>query len=217
LVLRSDSNFGREEVWLQFRLTYEGELLPSFNNTKRGGHKHFVRRKFHPQLRRLWEITPSLSEMQFPLDENILTVRAPLAPRMAEHLASTRLLGGYRFVPLVTEELALWCGLDILFLRPGRAGRILSAGDIDNRIKTIVDALKRPTNLEEIGNSSPGYAEDPFYCLLDDDSHVAQLAVETDELLEPVGGGIPSARDARIVITVTLRPAVVSMRNLAFA
>jgi hypothetical protein len=55
VVYRSDSEFDKQESdLLQFRLTYEGMLHPSSNGTKRGAHKHDIRRHFHPQLKKLW-------------------------------------------------------------------------------------------------------------------------------------------------------------------
>jgi hypothetical protein len=216
VVYRSDSEFDKQgNGSLQFRLTYEGILHPSSNGAKRGEHKHTIRRQFHPQLKRLWEVFPQLKK-PFPLPDEVLTLGGPLPSDVIERLAENRPLGRYRFVPLVTEELSLWCGLDILFLRPGGANAVYKSGDLDNRIKTIVDALKRPTMLDEIGDNSPVTGEDPFYCLLDDDSLVAKLSVEADELLQHIGGGVPNDKDARLVITVTIRPSRVQWNNLAF-
>ena len=118
VVYRSDSDFDKQgNDLLQFRLTYEGILHPSSNWTKRGSHKHDIRRQFHPQLKRLWEVSSQLRN-PFPLPDEVLTVGGRLPVDAIEHLASNRPLGQYRFVPLVTEELSLWCGLDILFLAP---------------------------------------------------------------------------------------------------
>jgi hypothetical protein len=215
-VYRSDSEFDKQgNDSLQFRLTYEGILHPSSNGAKRGEHKHAIRRQFHPQLKRLWEVFPQLKK-PFPLPDEVITIGGPLPSDVIERLAENRPLGKYRFVPLVTEELSLWCGLDILFLRPGGANAVYKSGDLDNRIKTIVDALKRPTMLDEIGDNSPVTGEDPFYCLLDDDSLVAKLSVEADELLQHVGGDVPHEKDARLVITVTVRPSRVQWNNLVF-
>jgi hypothetical protein len=47
---------------MEFRLTYEGILLGSSSGNPRGKHKHEVRRVFHKQLRRFWDIHPYLRE-----------------------------------------------------------------------------------------------------------------------------------------------------------
>ncbi len=60
---------------------------------------------------------------------------------------------GYRFVPLVREEISLLCSVGILFLRRDIPGSLLSAGDIDNRIKTVIDTLRRPRNATRTGGA----------------------------------------------------------------
>jgi hypothetical protein len=213
---KSDPDYLSEECSaLQFRLTYEGELRPATNRQPRATHKHSIRKKLHWQLKRLWEIIPNLQALAAPVPHST-------DPRerngMISYLAGDRPLGSYHFVPLVTEVLNLWCGIEILFLRPSPPGRVFDSGDIDNRIKTLFDAFKRPTQLQDVGDYlSPERGEDPFFCLLDDDSLVAKLTVETDTLLEPLAGGIPDEADARLIITVTLRPATVTIKNLGFA
>jgi hypothetical protein len=52
---------------------------------------------------------------------------------------------------------------------------------------------------------APGSDEVPFYCLLEDDSLITKIAVETDQLLEDVGPQ-PDQNHVRLIITVRLRP-----------
>ena len=126
---------------------------------------------------------------------------------------------GYRFVPLVQERFSLLCSLDILFLRRDIPGSVISAGDIDNRIKTVIDALRRPRNQEDLVDDdvNPDPDEDPFFCLLEDDKQVSHFAVETDTLLDPPTDDDADYRKAKLVITVELRPYYVTMLNLSFA
>ena len=49
---------------------------------------------------------------------------------------------GFNFVPLVTKELDLICSLDILLLRPRVTIDSAWTGDVDNRLKTLIDALQ---------------------------------------------------------------------------
>jgi hypothetical protein len=120
---------------------------------------------------------------------------------------------GFNFVPLVTSELELACELDILFLRPDRPGR-LWAGDIDNRLKTLFDALAIPTEHEGYGLRSPGGDEKPFFCLLEDDKLITKIGVETDQLLDWATG--QANETAHLVITVRLRPQEVTWGNIQF-
>jgi len=135
-----------------------------------------------------------------------------------EYLADNYKIQNHQIIPLVTSGLSLWCGLDILFLRSSAPGKILSSGDIDNRIKTLFDALKRPTQLSDFGPQyqPPHESEQPFFVLLEDDSLVAKLSVETDMMLEPLIGGIPEDTDTRLVITVSLRPMDTNIVNMGF-
>jgi hypothetical protein len=91
--------------------------------------------------------------------------------------------GGRGFVPLVTEEMCLKCSLDILFLRPDVSGKLFQGGDIDNRLKTLFDALRLPQHAEGMGAVPVDVDEDPMYCLLEDDSLITEVRIVTDQLL----------------------------------
>lgn len=116
--------------------------------------------------------------------------------------------GGYRFVPLVTEDLALICAIEILFLRPDPPGSLIQSGDIDNRLKTLFDALRMPgPDAAELGGNNPREDESPFYCLLQDDRLISRVSVETDVLLQPTSPeNADNPNDARLLITVKLKP-----------
>ena len=111
------------------------------------------------------------------------------------------------------------CSLEILFLRRDVPGSVIHAGDLDNRIKTLIDALRRPQSAQELrGFEIPNEDEVPFYCLLEDDRLVTSLSVETDTLLDPADGENGEDKGhVKLVIGVTLRPFHVTMFNLSFA
>lgn len=220
---------------VRFRLTYEGELRSNQKDEDNGyvplaKHKHSIRRGFHRQLKSLWETNKFLNEHEvYPTD--YVTGRSPDTDaskrdglgvtdrlRLVNAIADQYVENGYRFVPLVRESTFLLCGLDVLFLRrdfPG--GGVISAGDIDNRVKTLIDALRKPKSAAELSGIQPGQDENPFFCLLEDDSQVSSLSVEADRLLAPPSGKESQASQVRIVVTVTLRPYHVTMFNLGFA
>jgi hypothetical protein len=116
---------------------------------------------------------------------------------------------------MVTANLHLIVGIDILFLRPDVPGRVVWAGDIDNRLKTLLDALRIPEAAENYSARTPSADETPFFCLLEDDKLITKVAVETDRLLEPVSSP-PRQDDARLVITVRLRPYEMNLENIPF-
>ena len=105
-----------------------------------------------------------------------------------EERANTFARYGYRFVPLIGEPWTLAVRLDLIFLRRDDAtGLVKSGGDIDNRIKVFFDGLRMPQNGTEIPKDrpAPGEDEDPFYCLMDDDKAITEIAISTDRLLRP--------------------------------
>jgi hypothetical protein len=137
---------------------------------------------------------------------------------MSEVIADRYQEFGYRFVPLVRDEIFLTCSLSILFLRRDRPGGVIEAGDIDNRIKTLIDALRRPRSSNELlKNESPQDGENPFFVLMEDDKQVSHLEVETDLLLDPLTDSDADQRKVRLIITVELKPYDITLFNLSFA
>jgi hypothetical protein len=206
---------------MQFRLTYDGPLAATQGNEVGGPtkqqHRHEIRAAFHSQLKRLWEITPFLNGEQ--TGPSYLTLEeSPEPPRHdVESLAEKYRQSDWRFVPLVTEDLNLMCQLDILFLRPHphKPGQVISGGDLDNRLKTLLDALRMPVENEGYyWKHQPGFQEKPFYCLLADDKLITKVSVETDQLLELLDS--QNSNDVRLVITVRVRPYEMNPWNLPF-
>lgn len=125
-------------------------------------------------MKRLWEITPALRTGKGTGPESITVGPDPTVHHVAL-LALRHKHFGFNFVPLVTYELDLICGLDILFLRPISPG-ILWAGDIDNRIKMLLDALAIPLASDDYSSRNPAPEEQPFYCLLEQDKLITKLS-----------------------------------------
>jgi hypothetical protein len=131
------------------------------------------------------------------------------------NLSLLRPLHGFTFAPLVSETIHLVAELDVQVLWPQQPGAIItSGGDIDNRLKTLLDALKIPSEPTALPvGTSPGSDEDPFFCLLEDDSLVTKLAVDTDRLLEPIS----SASEVELWIRVRTRQLQVLMGTIGLA
>ncbi len=205
---------------MEFRLTYQGELFssqPTDTQSKvdrRAGHKHSIRRVFHKQLKRLWEITPFLKNGGGGGPVALVTGKGHSPVYDIASLAKRHALYGWNFVPLVTQDLDLLCGLEILFLRPDKPGK-LWAGDIDNRIKTLFDTLRIPDAQENYSHKQRLDGENPFFCLLEKDELITKVSVETDQLLdfdernEKIG-------DVKLVMTVRIRPYEMTLGNLEF-
>jgi hypothetical protein len=167
---------------MEFRLLYAGEWIKA---SRSGGHvweKHALRKHFHEQLKTLWSVHPVLSYYQ----KNRLEYHGEgPAPTMEETIAKRYKISDTGFIPLVTQHNGLVCELDITFLRPGEIGAIVKhGGDIDNRLKVLLDSLQRPTEGGQIRDREGDEpTPNPTYCLLQDDSLITKLSVTVDRLL----------------------------------
>jgi hypothetical protein len=141
---------------VEFTLFYRGDL-----KANRGAEdKHASRRHFHPQLKALGA--------QKPLSD----FRTLLEPRSQNNgLSVLRSVGMHTFAPLVCEAVHLVAELRIDLLRPEAPGaKVTQGGDIDNRFKTLLDALKVPAQPNALPNgSTPDADEAPFYFLSEED------------------------------------------------
>lgn len=197
---------------MEFRLTYAGKLLAHRNNKQqdRSLHVHEIRKEFHQQLRNLWKEHPVLKR-GYPSGSHI--------PDPETMWGETINQDGFIWKPIVTERNGLICALDILMLREGRPGEVRA--DMDNRLKTLFDALRMAKNSLELGEGTkkgkqePESEEYPFYVLLEDDRLITHISVTSDMLLEPVKGAEPETA-VRLVINVTVRPYNVTINNADF-
>jgi hypothetical protein len=85
--------------------------------------------------------------------------------------------------------------LDVLLLTHHAAKR---PGDLDNRLKTLIDGLTRPQNPQQQASitASP---QEPLYCLLDDDDLVQRVSVDSRRWYESA-----DPDEVLVVITATL-------------
>ena len=160
---------------MEFTLIYQGPLKPN----GRPKDKQSIRRVFHTQLQELVKL-PNVAKYGPP--PGIVTYNYE-----PKDIFSKRQVGQFNFAALVNERLHLIAGLNITMLRPEAPGSIVKkGGDIDNLLKTLLDSLKMPKETNEIPrDDSPKEDENPFYCLLEDDSLITKLSIITDRLLEP--------------------------------
>ncbi len=156
---------------MKFTLTYTGDLRANGSVN----HKHALRCHFHAQLGVLWQHEPLLENQHW------------YKGGKPTKIDLNRLIGSFRFVPLVSPSVHLVCELKIFMLRPEPAGSIITqGGDIDNRLKTLFDSLRVPKNEGEVPRTAqPMPDQDPLFCLLEDDALITSISVETERLLIP--------------------------------
>ena len=164
---------------MEFRLLYQGRLPAASQSSNRAQDKHRIRKALHPQLRELWKADRFLRTRFLESSSE--------RPRF-QYMADDYARCGYRFLPLVgTVAGDEACALDILFLRRDQPGDLVKhGGDIDNRMKVLLDALRMPEECQEVCGESPSDDQNPFYCLLKDDKLITELRIVTDRLLSPV-------------------------------
>jgi hypothetical protein len=184
---------------MKFRLVYEGEIAP---RQKMKVHDvHSIRVGLDPQLKHLWQFEPLV-------DFREKWLKSP--DEAGNGIFEKR--GAAIFVPVVSKRTFLQCELDIIFLRQQAAGQLIGeGGDIDNRVKTLLDALSvPPIAQQDIFRDGRG---DPIFCLLQDDSLVTKISVETDRLLRPT----TSEYDLVALIQVKISASRLTMGNIGIA
>jgi len=215
---------------MKFTLVYEGPL-PSNARPKM---KWAIRKYLSPQLEELWQIHPSLSDAQrrrfIPRDQ-------PFSFGDIHHdsddqrrftqvgsdsdvdLCAEIERGGRNYWPLVRNTFALKCYLGITFMRREDPGKVVKGGDkgvdLDNRLKTLFDALGIPDANQVAKDMSikDTSIKDPIYCLLEDDALIMGCNVQTHRLLARTGGDID---DVLLLIEVDVRVVRPRGYNLTF-
>jgi hypothetical protein len=171
---------------MKFRLHYRGPLHSNASIDR----LQQIRRAIHPQLATLWN-SPTLA---FRKTEDWV--------HPTKRATWFRDRGPFQFVPLINQQLYSIAALHITLLRPGELGSVLTrAGDIDNRLKTLFDALRVPDIGQIPRDDVPQKGETPFFCLLDDDALVTEVDVVTDRLLEPTD----NENLVELIIAVSIR------------
>lgn len=192
---------GEARQSMEFTLFYKGELKG--RNSATPEDKQRIRREIHRQMAQLWKLEPLAGQNEF--------VSVAESQEGVNRINVIERLGAFTFAPLISNKLWLAAKLQITLLRPEYPGNIFhNRGDIDNQLKTLLDALSMPQQLNQLPiGDSPRENESPFYCLLQDDSLVTSVTVNTDRLL--VGPQAESNREVVVFIqvkTLVTRPAV---------
>lgn len=178
---------------MKFTLTYQGALPPS----GRPPIKFQIRRSLSPQVKALWE-------------------REEFARSRAEGNESNRqstTVSGRVYRPLIIRNRHVEIDLSVLLLRRDHpASLVFSGGDIDNRIKTLFDALQPPQSVQESGevDARDGDDRQDLFTLVEDDRIITGLAVQSERWLSP---GDPE--EVLVVLGVSLKITKATYENLA--
>lgn len=213
---------------MKFIITYDGKLPASGNNSSRTKEKWQIRARLSPQLEQLWQVHPSLirglRNRNIPRNSSYVdTERHHLSPPADSNvfrfrhdqdtidLCEPHETNGVKFIPLVRNTYATVCSLNILFMRQGSSGKVYQGGDLDNRIKTLLDALSIPTPGQVAACKRLFTTGETVYCLLEDDSLVTGLSVQTTRLLTA-----PSASESEVRLVIEVDVKVTDARAYNF-
>jgi len=152
---------------MEFYLKYDGPLKSNAGAKD----KHKIREYLYPQMKKQWDIKP-LNHLK----GKILT--------SGRELSVLKEVDGVIFAPLVSSVLEFICQLDITILWTEEPGVISEfGGDIDNRLKTLFDALQCP-DINQIKPVKESFADkQPFFCLLENDKLITSVNIHTHTLL----------------------------------
>ena len=171
---------------MRFTLTYQGELPPNGSAQQ----KWEIRRHLEPQLRLLWT-QPPVSDIAKYKDPNY----------KPDDLYVGKSCFGYEFIPLITTKLDLRAELDVLLLAANLPGKLIrQGGDIDNRLKTLFDALSMPANKQQMPDNPDVASDGRVFCLLEDDKLVTAVSVSNDRLLS-----VPDGSN-EVLVVLRVRP-----------
>ena len=191
---------------MEFTLCHRGPLKATTTSKRRVREKHDLRRTFHEQLKTLWNQKPLSDHPEF-LEHNKETATHTGVDEGGEFMnfediTLLRETGGIEFVPTVSADLDMVADLTITLLHPEPLGKIVTeGGDIDNRLKTLLDSLKVPTAEELPSSITPSNEPTPFFCLLEDDNLITKLDIQTDRLLD-------SADSSEVLLLIHVRTRV---------
>lgn len=152
---------------LSMVLKYRGPLPAVNDQNKRHRGKQTIRCTLHYQISELMKKPPS-------------ELFALSGEKDRKHIA------GFIFQPIICKRENIACELGIRIYSRDPFGSIIQHADLDNRLKTLFDALRPPTEAELPKDEKPKNGENFFWILLEDDSLIADLYVTTHRLLIPI-------------------------------
>lgn len=160
---------------MEFCLHYYGKLKSRDN----AAGKHAIRQALHEQVKSLCTSEQFAHTFEDDLADKRKTEEKPM---FIEH-------GGKRYWFLISEHLATVVDLNITILVPHEVGKIVqNGGDIDNRIKTLFDAMRVPAVESEIPQKDTFDYSSGMYCLLQDDKLINRVSIRSYRDHAPLDG-----------------------------
>jgi hypothetical protein len=196
---------------MRFHLAFEG-ALPSSGNVN----------SEHPKsskLKAIWAIRDNvnLQLVHLVATHHAFSGRSGASRALMHALIPPIVVDGHAFCAIARARFKVRCGLKIDLLVNHEPGSVITkAGDLDNRLKTLIDGLRVPAGRQEIKTftSSEKLAADKYVCLLEDDVLITSLQIAmARNLAFPQNAGQDHVK-ANIVVTI--EPSERTFENEAF-
>lgn len=144
-------------------------LACHISTTGHRAQKFILRRLFHDQLKQLRD---------FHQEHN-------LDGSQTFNRDNVKQVGPFSFLPLITCGCGKVVELDVILLSHFEPQNRVAyqTGDVDNKLKAIMDGLRMAQNKNEIRSEEVHEGEELFYTLLEDDALVSQVNIRHDRLL----------------------------------
>lgn len=182
---------------MRFTLIYQGDLPPSGGSQE----KWRIRREIEPQLRRLWTVPPF---------DSIARYKDPTYRPNDCYVGKK--VGDVEYIPCISTKLEMRAELHVHLLSATLPGGLVRSGDIDNRLKTLLDALSIPAP-QQVPQDPKTEPDGQMFCLLEDDRLVTRVDITNDRLLT-----VPDhSRDVIVVIKVHPVASTVTMANIGIS
>lgn len=187
-----------DEPEMRFSLKYEGPLKSSNSRKTHVIDKNRLRWYFSDQLERLIE-RGNFSRL--PVNEKYRAIREREGRRVEDSgikidftKISGATLGKVWYFAAIDPSFEVACSLNVRMDRPERPGHLFetsgeNTGDLDNRFKTLFDALRMPHSKDEARPNEKTPSKNYCVCLFEDDSMVSNLIVSTHPSLEEMPPG----------------------------
>lgn len=182
---------------MRFTLVYEGDLPPN----GKAEVKWYIRRKLEPQLRKLWNVPPFDSIAKYK-DPNYQPDTCYVGIKAGE----------FEYIPCISTKLHMRAELQIRLLSSTMPGGLLRSGDIDNRLKTLLDALSIP-GAQQVPKNADTETDHQVFCLLENDCLVTRIDVTNDRLLTELDGS------KKVIVLIEVHPVAftVTMANIGIS
>lgn len=183
---------GTNRMPLRVSLEFAGIVPSGQKDNQQTGAKQTIRRDFSIQIAHLWQTDPMLhAALQhsggYFADAQLQDKKvANISPWEAFWRVPTC---GYLASAIVTRQNGLLCELDVELWRREAPGAILHSGgqtpDLDNRLKTLFDALRIPLCDSDVPGNMWGSGQEELDCLLEDDGLISKLTIDTKKWSRP--------------------------------